>query len=70
VSTQPRLPRCEYFTWDPELKVVVGCEREAADGPMFFFVPTGILDAVRVPVCEEHLAVLVEREAGGSVPVG
>ena len=53
---------CAYFTAAPQLGpgLVDNDFHHAGEGPLYFFVPIGD-DAVRVPVCERHAAILEER---------
>ena len=58
-----RNPLCAYFEHDetlakPDSPVVFNDFHEAADGPLYFFVPVNGRDAVRVAVCEEHCRIL------------
>ena len=55
-----QLPMCAYFTADPEMgsDTVSQVPHDAGEGPLFFFVPVNGIDAVRVPVCGEHIAIL------------
>jgi hypothetical protein len=53
---------CAYFDATPSLGQgkVSNDFHHAGEGPLYFFVPVGD-DAVRVPVCERHAAILEER---------
>jgi hypothetical protein len=63
-----KLPLCAYFAPDPEIhgvreNAVFSDFHYAGEGPLFFFVPVADGAAVRVPVCEEHCAIL-KRQFG------
>ncbi len=60
-----RLPMCEYFEADPDAggKIVSSDGHDAAEGPLYFFVPVANGAAVRVPVCQKHCAALKRQFA-------
>ncbi len=49
---------CQYFEADPNFPDLVSMSPHDAVPDLYFFVPVGNKDAVRVSVCREHCDVL------------